>query len=309
MRRAPRDCVPMASHTVVPLNTMLADLDESLRRLLKRELERHGFDGVEIVFDAPDKEWSSALSSPTLNLFLYDLREAVDFRPIDWVPESENGRREKRPPLRVDAAYAVTGWTRDVQDEHRLLSQVMAVMYAFPELPRDILNGTLLNDDLERFPLRTRVAQARQDAKADFWTAVGGQYKASIDYIVTVSCESGTILERGPDTRTQTVVLFDKDVGRVRMEEFNRVAGVVRNADGEPVQDAWVVLSGVGLAASGKEGRFVFNRVKAGKYSCMARGPDGAETELTLTVPGDILDLTLGSAGKKPARSRSSSRS
>ena len=29
----------------VPLNTMLADLDETLRVMLKSELERHGFEG------------------------------------------------------------------------------------------------------------------------------------------------------------------------------------------------------------------------------------------------------------------------
>lgn len=299
----------MAPQTVVPLNTMLADLDESLRGLLKRELGKHGFDGVEIVFDAPDKEWSASLSSPTVNLFLYDLREAIDHRPVDWVPEADNGRREKRPPLRLDASYAVTGWTRDVQDEHRLLSQIMAIMYAFPELPQDILNGTLVNGNLERFPLRTRVAQARQDAKADFWTAVGGQYKASIDYIVTVACESGTILQRGPETRTQTVVLFDKDVGRLRMEEFNRVGGVVRDAEGEPVENAWVVLSGIGMAASDKDGRFLFSRVSAGEYTCMVRGPDGAEGKAKLTVPTGILDVTLAAAGKKPARSGGSKRS
>ena len=295
----------MAPQTVVPLNTMLADLDESLRRLLKRELAKHGFDGVEIGFDAPDKEWSASLSTPTVNLFLYDLREAIDYRPVDWVPESENGRREKRPPLRVDASYAVTGWTRDVQDEHRLLSQIMAIMYAFPELPHDILNGTLVNENLDRFPLRTRVAQARQDAKADFWTAVGGQYKASIDYIVTVVCESGTVLERGPETRTQTVVLFEKDAGRIRLEEFNRVGGTVRDAEGEPVENAWVVLSGVGMAASDEDGRFLFHRVNAGEYTCMARGPDGSEAKATLKVPGGILDLTLGAGAKKPARAAS----
>ncbi|MEA2138691.1 MAG: hypothetical protein QOG56_1841, partial [Solirubrobacteraceae bacterium] len=33
----------------VPLNTMLADLDESLRTLLQRELGRHGFDSVEVA--------------------------------------------------------------------------------------------------------------------------------------------------------------------------------------------------------------------------------------------------------------------
>jgi len=285
--------------TVVPLNTMLADLDESVRTLLKRELARHGFDGVDIVFDAPDKEWSAGLSTPTVNLFLYDLREAIELRQAEWISETGNGRRERRPPLRIEASYAVTGWTRDVQDEHRLLSQVMAIMYAFPELPRDVLNGTLNTQDLDRFPLHTKVAQARQDTKADFWTAVGGQYKASIDYIVTVSCEAGTVVERGPETRTQTVVLFDKDVGRLRMEEFNRVGGVVRDGEGEPVRNAWVVLSGVGMAASDKNGRFIFGRVPAGEYTCKARGPDGAETEATLTVPGGILDLTLGSAAPK----------
>ena len=61
----------------VPLNTCLADLDEALRTLLKRELERHGFEGVEIAFDAPATDWSAKLTNPTVNLFLYDLRENV----------------------------------------------------------------------------------------------------------------------------------------------------------------------------------------------------------------------------------------
>jgi hypothetical protein len=297
----------MATMTVVPLNTMLADLDESVRTLLKRELGRHGFDGVEIVFDAPDKEWSASLSSPTVNLFLYDLREAADVRPVDWWPDPQNGRREVRPPLRVDASYAVTGWTRAVEDEHRLLSQVMAIMYAYPELPKDILTGTLAGQDMESFPLRTRVAQARQDAKADFWTSVGGQYKASIDYIVTVSCESGTVIERGPDVRTQTVVLFDRDMRAGTMEELNRLGGIVRDSDGEPVQNAWVVLAGVGWAASDARGRVRFHGVRSGTYKALARGPDGAETETEVTVPGDVLDLTLGAA-KKPAKAGGKSR-
>ena len=52
----------MALVVDVPLNTMLADLDETLRVLLKRELARHGFDGVEVAFDAPARDWSSQLS-------------------------------------------------------------------------------------------------------------------------------------------------------------------------------------------------------------------------------------------------------
>src|SRR5918994_2779166 len=185
----------MAIVTSVPLNTMLADLDESVRALLKRELGRHGFDGVEVVFDAPTKEWAAALSSPTVNLFLYDIREATDRRINEWKEQRGNGHSvEHRPPLRVDSSYAVTAWTRAVEDEHRLLSQVLAVLYAFPELPRDVLAGTLADERAQRYPLRTRVAQTKHEGLPDFWTAIGGQYKASIDYVVTVSCEPGTIV-------------------------------------------------------------------------------------------------------------------
>ena len=66
----------MAVVVDVQLNTAIADLDEALRRLLRRDLERHGFEGVEIAFDAPSKEWSGKLTGPTVDLFLYDLREA-----------------------------------------------------------------------------------------------------------------------------------------------------------------------------------------------------------------------------------------
>src|SRR5689334_20421020 len=62
----------------VPLNTAIADLDEGLRDLLRSDLRRHGFDGVEISFDAPTREWAGRLTGPAVNLFLYDIREARD---------------------------------------------------------------------------------------------------------------------------------------------------------------------------------------------------------------------------------------
>src|SRR3712207_7800463 len=33
------------------------------------------FDGTEIAFDAPGSDWAAKLTAPTVNLFLYDLRE------------------------------------------------------------------------------------------------------------------------------------------------------------------------------------------------------------------------------------------
>jgi hypothetical protein len=285
----------MAATAAVPLNTMLADLDESVRGLLKRELGGHGFDGVEVAFDAPDKEWAASLSAPAVNLFLYDLREAKEVRPIDWDHDAGNGRREVRPPLRVDVSYAVTAWTREVEDEHRLLSQVMAILYAYPRLGDGVLVGALANGS-QRFPIKARTAQERHEDASDFWNAVGGQYKASFNYVVTLTCESGTTIERGPEVRTQTIRLHAGEAGTPIVVELNRSGGVVVGSDGEPARDVWVMLAETGvLAVTDEDGRFRFDRLRAGSYEVKARARDGMEATGELAVPGQGIELKLAS--------------
>ncbi len=137
----------MALVVQVPLNTVLADLDEGLRTLLRRELERHGFEGVEIAFDAPSSDWSGQLTGPAVNLFLYDLREfseGQDRTPTET--RDGNGARMTPPPLRLEVTYAITAWTQAVEDEHRLLSQVLAVLFSYRNLPAEVLGDRLANN-------------------------------------------------------------------------------------------------------------------------------------------------------------------
>ena len=277
----------------VPLNTMLADLDETLRSMLRRELEHHGFDGVEIAFDAPSREWSGQLSSPTVNLFLYDLRESQDGRAAEWETDHSNGRaRDVRPPMLMECSYAVTAWTQAVEDEHRLLSQVLAVLFAFPSLPGDAMPQRL-QSLADRHEIEGRIAQPKADGKADFWNAVGGQYKASLDYVVTIACESGSALERGPEVRTQTIGARLSDGRPGAITELHRFGGTITVGDA-PAEGVWVALPELGLlAASGPDGRFVLNRVPAGKHKLVARTRDGAETEAKVQVPGERVDLAL----------------
>ena len=289
----------------VPLNTMLADLDETLRVLLKRELGRHGFDGVDVAFDAPARDWSSQLSGPTVNLFLYDLRESHDFRPTEWREDRSNGsHREVRPPMIMECSYAVTAWTQAVEDEHRLLSQVLGVLFAFPQLPDDALAGRL-PDTAQRFAIEGKIGQPKSDGKADFWSAVGGQYKASLDYVVTLACESGIAYERGPEVRTQTIGarLGDGPGGPGSITEMHRFGGKVHNPDGDPLPDVWITLPALGLfASSDPQGRFMLQRVPPGTHSLIARTRDGAEAASEIAVPGAVLDLTVAPpkrAGKK----------
>jgi hypothetical protein len=286
----------------VPLNTLLADLDESLRALLRRELEPHGFGGVNVAFEAPARSWSTTLSAPTVNLFLYDLRESTKRRSATWAEQQEAAhRRSVRPPLRLEVSYAVTAWTRNVEDEHRLLSQVLGILYAYPVVPGDILSGTLGNGSQDA-PLEARVGQ-RAEGRPDFWGSIGGEYKASVDYSVLVSCPSGTALERGPAVRTRTVRTQRIDAPHRPAEARHRCSGTVLDPGGEPVPDAWVALPEAGrLATTDRRGAFAFESLAEGDHPCLARTTDGREVEGRLRAPGPGLELRLGPARRRRDR-------
>ena len=288
----------------VPLNTAIADLDEALRSLLRRELRRHGFEGVDVAFDAPSKEWSGKLTNPTVDLFLYDLREA-GLRAQGTSDEVRaNGTAVVTPPaLQLELTFAVTAWTKAVEDEHRLLSQVLAILFSYRRLPPEVVEGALDGGALLA-EAETSVGRPREE-KADFWTSIGGQYKASIDFVVHTQIASGAAFVRGPEVRTQTVRTRISDGPARTMTEFHRIAGTVKDADGQPVADAWVAVPSAGLwIATGRDGRFRFDRIQPGSHSVVARTATGGEAQAALDVPTGTVDLTIGA---KPARSRRSS--
>jgi len=294
----------MAVVVDVPLNTAIADLDEALRRLLRRELERRGFEGVAIAFDAPSKEWSGKLTGPVVDLFLYDLREAVERAEATPTERRGNGQAiVSPPPLRLELTYAVTAWTKAVEDEHRLLSQVLAILFSYNRLPEDVLAGQLEGGDRLR-EAQTSVGRPREE-KADFWTSVGGQYKASIDYVVHLAVESGAALVRGPEVRMQTVRTRQSGGPAQAMVELHRLGGVVRDADDEPVAGAWVALPEAGRwTATDADGRFLLNRIQPGKQHVVVRTATGEESSATADVPGDRVDIVIGGRGRAGQKAR-----
>jgi len=282
----------------VPLNTSLADLDEALRTLLRRELESHGFEGVEIAFDAPASDWSAKLTAPTVNLFLYDLRENLAQSEATPRNVRVNGAAMAAPPpMRLEVTYAVTAWTKAVEDEHRLLSQVLSILFSHTSLPADLLAGRLASASQLR-AIETEVGRPKEE-KADFWTSIGGRYKASIDYAVRIEVESGLMFTRGPEVRSQTMRL-ELDGVRRTMEELQRFGGVVRDSSGEPVADAWVALPELGkMTSSDREGRFLFDGLRPGDHKVEARTASGEEASGVAKVPGGGVDLELGGARRR----------
>lgn len=294
----------MATTIDVPVNTMIADLDVGLRDLLIAQLRRHGFDDVDVVFETPTSEWASQLTRPTVNLFLCDLRKSQKPGQSGPEPGRSNGRASERPPaMRVDCIFAVTTWSKAVADEHRLLSQVLGVLYAFPILDGHL--GTRFDDGSQRFSILASVGEQRPEQRADFWRSVGGVYKPALDYVVTLSVESGHVVERGPDVRSTVVRAGLSDARPAGMQELANIGGLVRDEDGAPVGDAWVAVPGLGrLAASGPDGRFRLPRVPPGVHEVRVRDRQGREAAVELEVPGPPLDVVLEAAARSGRSAR-----
>src|SRR5437879_9410486 len=126
---------------------MIQDVDESLRALVKRDALNGS--KADVAFDAPNKEWSSRRNTPTVDLYLYDIREDLEQREVMWEDvrgDSRDSRliTERRPPpRRFKLSYLVTAWTQRPEDEHRLLSSLLACFLRNPIIPADALSRTL----------------------------------------------------------------------------------------------------------------------------------------------------------------------
>ena len=232
----------------VPLNTAIADLDEALRSLLRRELKRHGFEGVEVAFDAPSKEWSGKLTSPTVDLFLYDLREASDAR----AERARRAARQRQGGRHAAVAPARADLRGDRLDEGGRGRAPAALAGAgdpllLPAAARPSCSRARSTAAPSLARAETSVGRPREE-KADFWTSVGGQYKASIDFVVHMQVASGASFVRGPEVRTQTIRTRLSDGPARTLTEFHRIAGTrARRRRAAGARDAWVAVPDAGL--------------------------------------------------------------
>jgi hypothetical protein len=68
----------------------------------------------------------------------------------------------------------------------------------------------------------------------------------------------------------------------------------VHGKDGAPAAAAWVVLPETGgFAVTDASGRFTLASVRAGRHSLQVRAASGAEAQVTVTVPGEEIAVTL----------------
>src|SRR5438067_5785247 len=164
--------------------TMIQDVDESLRALVKRDALNGS--KADVAFDAPTREWSSRRNTPTVDLYLYDIREDLEQREVMWeaVRGDSGFVTERRPPARrFKLSYLVTAWTQRPEDEHRLLSSLLSCFLRNQTMPVELITGSLVG---ARLPITLNIAlPPPQDRSiSDVWSALGGELKASLDLVV-----------------------------------------------------------------------------------------------------------------------------
>jgi hypothetical protein len=212
------------------------EVDEALRALVRAEAVSSS--DIDVVFDAPTKEWSSRRNAPTINLYLYDIREDLRRRErglLNYYDERGVIVSRRQPPRYFKVTYLITAWTQRPEDEHRLLSALLYCFLRHETLPAELLSGRLAEIGL---PVTLSVALPPPEDRsfADVWSALGGELKPSLDLVVSAPVDGGRPIPAGPAVQEPLMVDFgdlageQRDPGRRKIDQSR--AESARSASG-----------------------------------------------------------------------------
>lgn len=279
---------------------MIQDLDQALRQFLIREL---GIDNgqVDISFDQPSRDWSTRRGQqPTLNLFLYDLRENQKLRQTQPMWEIEQRTTEnvdrRRRPVRADLHYLVTAWANEPEDEHSLLSRTWLTVLRHAHLPEDVLPQSLHNQPV---PIPIRIAQTDElHNPTDIWNVLDNEMRPALACTVTLALDPyqpfTTPLVRMHELRLGLSSdppsgQLDADVAPTRLWTMG---GHVRTQ--QPLDKVELRLMERDRAVEvGPEGRFVIGPLHGGTYTLEVRIEGGTTHPFRIEVPTADIELEI----------------
>jgi hypothetical protein len=281
---------------------MIDDLDEALRKLLVRELPVKNGE-VDIQFHQPRHEWSAKLSRPTLNLFLYDLRENLKLRytASGWEIErrSDGTAMQRRKPFRADLHYMITAWANEPEDEHRLLARTLMALFRVPELPDELVPESLKDQPA---PISLKVAQYDTGQNlSDLWSAMDNELRPAITCMVTLALNPYHPIT-GPMVRTrelrfgqaQEPVDLEELVRRAGADTFWTIGGALRSKQPLDLDKMRLRLIERGLEVKLQpEGRFAVGNLEAGDYTLEVTANGGAPRRFKIKVPAPDYDIEV----------------
>jgi hypothetical protein len=282
---------------------MISDLDDTIRQVLVRE---GGIapSQIDISFDTPNREWSAGISRPTINCYLFDIRENLKLKQQgQQLARQDDDRIVRRStPLLYDLTYLVTAWTRAVEDEHRLLWRVLQTLVRFTVLPAGMLQGAL-----REHPVAIHTSVARPDSvlksPGEFWTALENQLKPSLSYTVILATERETIPAGPPLAMPPVVAVGTTGASPTRATDQLAASdderqpiwfgGTIRDGAGAPLAGASIAIDGHGAAVrSDTAGRFRLQIDQPGRYTLVVQA-DGRSRRHEIDISFPRFDVTL----------------
>ncbi|QEO14105.1 DUF4255 domain-containing protein [Agromyces intestinalis] len=188
---------------------MIGEIDEALRKLVK---ESDGIAAdIDVALDAPTKEWAARRNAPTVDLFLYDIREDVRRREYGWMERrDERGIVTSRVPAPrfYKLSYLVTAWTQRPDDEHRLLDALLRCFLRYDAIPDSFVVDTIAETG-QPCSLALAMPPPEDRAFADVWSSLGGELKPSLDVVVTAPLARAISYPVGPPVTGGVGAQFD----------------------------------------------------------------------------------------------------
>jgi len=200
---------------------MIDALDRSLEAFLRRAVPLPASQ-IDVMFGAPDRDWTAQRNRPTVGLFLYSIVPATT-RAASGLRERRVGGdtvRERDLPT-MALTYVMTAWVSDPADEHRLLGDLMRTVASNSELP------TQDRDPALPFPterLSMSLVGEKDRPRFDGWGSLGISPRVSLD--LTVYLPAGPPLSMDTAEPPTTVDIDLADTERpTRASHRRRLAG------------------------------------------------------------------------------------
>jgi hypothetical protein len=257
---------------------VIADLDEVLRDLLIREIDIKDNE-VDITFDQPKREWSARLSKPTLNLFLFDVRENLRLRGAEQystITRPDGNSEIRRNPVRMALRYLLTAWVKEPEDEHLLLSNAMMGFLRNPFIPIDQLPERFQSQPMA-IPIEVATFHQEEgpvDKFTEIWGVLDNEMRPGIVLTVTISVDPyrPQVFPQVHTRQTRFVQDTPSTVTRKAIDAkpasktYWSVGGTIKSEKYTPATLALVLVEKQTQVDLSDEGNFVLHGVVEGDY-------------------------------------------
>ncbi|MCA9922404.1 MAG: DUF4255 domain-containing protein [Anaerolineales bacterium] len=279
---------------------MIADLDKTITNLIEQEVPIDNGE-IDVKFDQPKSDWSSKLSKPTINFFLYDIRENHVLRQHQWERIKKNGRqditRQKRTPFLVDCHYVLTTWANEPEDEHRLMTRCLLALFRNPVIPESYLEDSLKD---QPYPIQAKLAQHdKLTNPAELWSALDNELRPSVSLMITLALDPWEEVT-GPPVRSMLLRAGQSEhpqkeelIPNAQTMERVFIGGQLLSGD-QPQAGYVVQIEGEGLRVqTDNVGQFKIGAIRPGAYQLITLSPTGEKQTFPINVPGEQYEFQV----------------